>query len=156
MKKKYIFTFLFLLSLIFNNVKTCADDDGSLKIDTNLNSQEKNKEIHYIEQENDLSKLFLLETTELIYKEKDKIKNNEKINNTLLFLNPKKNEKVSKFYQSLLFNSKTINLKNDYQFLQYEKKSYISWNTITIIVLGLSVMIYSIFRTINLRKGRNE
>ncbi|MEY8462321.1 type VII secretion protein EssA [Streptococcus merionis] len=142
-----------LLSTCFLSVAVYADD-GSLKIDTDIHSNQESKEIHYIEQESELAKLFRAETSESIQKVQGKIKDGEKKEREHLFLERLSSEDIMEVYQPLLFTSKTmISNTGDYHISLNAKSSALSWQMLGMLSLGFCVMGYSIIRVFTRKKG---
>ncbi|MGT2950107.1 hypothetical protein BU202_02840 [Streptococcus cuniculi] len=152
MKKNIGLGIILFTSCLLTSVSA---DSGSLKIDTNIHSNQESKELHYIEQESELAKLFHVETTEAIQKAQDQVKETEKTDRNHLFLSSLSSEDIVEAYQPLLFTSKTmISNTGDYHFSLSAKSPALSWQVLGMLGLGFCVMGYSIIRVFIQRKGK--
>lgn len=152
--KKSIILGATLLTISFIGISASADS-GSLKIDTDIHSNQESKELHYIEQESELAKLFRLETTEAIQQMQEQEKESATRERNHLFLESLSSQGIIEAYQPLLFTSKTmISNTGDYHFSLSGKSPALSWQVLGMLGLGFCLMGYSIFRVFSQRKGK--
>ncbi|MGT2715323.1 type VII secretion protein EssA [Streptococcus respiraculi] len=152
---KKVLCFL-LLSTCLLSVAVYADD-GSLKIDTDIHSKQESKEVHYIEQESELAKLFRADTSESIQTVQENTKNTEKKEKDNLFLGNLSSTNIMEAYQPLLFTSKTmISNTGDYHISLNEKSPALSWQVLGVLSLAFCVLGYSIIRAFTRKKEGNR
>lgn len=147
-----IFLIFVILSLMIGSVQA---DDGSLQIDTNIqNNVKEQKEIQYIEQESELSKLFL-DSTEAIVEKQQKAEEKQNLDERQnLFLVKTKSKKLLETYQPLLFTADTMVVhKKGYSVSMGNRKTPISWQMVTLSILALGVTLYSVYQVIRTRKS---
>lgn len=150
MKKRLVCGLVYLL---FLGGQLVYANDGSLQIDANLTTTAEKSEISYIEQESDLAKLFQSETEKSISEVQEEAEQSYRLDKEGLFLHDIQTDSVIETYQPLLFTSKTMVHRNDgYGVSLTEKKTGLSLQTLLIIVLGMMVTMYSVFR--NKLKGK--
>ncbi|NQK94830.1 type VII secretion protein EssA [Streptococcus suis] len=150
MKKRL---FCGLVYLLFLGGQLVYANDGSLQIDANLTTTAEKSEISYIEQESDLAKLFQSETEKSISEVQEEAEQSYRLDKQALFLHDIQTDSVIETYQPLLFTPKTMVHRNDsYGVSLTEKKTGLSLQTLLVIVLGITVTSYSLFR--NKLKGK--
>lgn len=140
---------LFVISMIVSKPLIAYASDGSLQINTNIGDGQKNKEVYYIEQEEDLSQLFNPELTEQIAAKQELTTLENKAIKDSIFVEKYSKPNWSKEYQELLF---TQTVTSNYSVQMTEKEVTFPLFTIALFVLGLIVMIYSIYQS-RRRKG---
>jgi len=151
MKKLAVTFFLILLSLMARPVVFA--NDGSLRIDTSLNKAKEKTEILYFEQEGGLALLFQSETDKTVSKVQGAAEQSYERDKTGLFLQEIKSENVVETYQPLLFMPQTmVNRSDSYGVSLNEKSSSFSWQMLLMLLLGIFVTLYSLFR--NRLKGQ--
>ncbi|QWV86606.1 type VII secretion EssA family protein [Streptococcus parasuis] len=150
MKKRLVCGLVYLL---FLGGQLVYANDGSLQIDANLTTTAEKSEISYIEQESDLAKLFQSETEKSISEMQEEAEQSYRLDKEGLFLHDIQTDSVIETYQPLLFTSKTMVHRNDnYGVSLTEKKTGLSIQMLLIIILGMTVTLYSVFR--NKLKGK--
>lgn len=149
--KKWLFCGL--VYLLFLGGQLVYANDGLLQIDANLTTTAEKSEISYIEQESDLAKLFQSETEKSISEVQEEAEQTYRLDKQGLFLHNIQTDSVIETYQPLLFTPKTMVHRNDsYGVSLTEKKTRLSLQMLLIIVLGMTVTLYSLFR--NKLKGK--
>lgn len=152
-----IMSILFCLSFFSCRFEALAAEDGSLKINTNIQTTPQSSGIHYIEQESDLSALFRLETTASIQKQQDKTKKEEQQDKHNLFIKTRSSQRLVDTYTAHLFNTNTAVTRTDNQqiTLNMPSSSFSVSMIVMLLVAGL-VMGYSVIRMMNAKKGQDR
>lgn len=126
--------------------------DGSLEIKTDISEGQTDKEIYYIEQEEDLSRLFSLDLTKAIVAYQAERVQEEVQEKEVLFLNPSPKTDTVALYQGLLFNPDTqLQSKEDYGITLSQKKPSLSPWVVGLLLLGGVVTVLSLYASM---KGR--
>ncbi|MGT2867134.1 secretion protein [Streptococcus fryi] len=148
MKRYLIYPFMVLVSVIVMEPSLAFANDGSLQINTDINQGKETKEVYYIEQETELSKLFNLEITDNINRKQTVSLEEEKNFKDGIFLQKLVGNNWSSDYQKLLFNPETeLSVSSDYGVQLVEKKSGVSWQMLVLLGLGVMVMSWSLYQT---------
>ncbi|MGT2772534.1 type VII secretion EssA family protein [Streptococcus marimammalium] len=155
MKKRILIIVMTVGISIF--IPTVLADDGSLKINTDIQSNETRKEVFYIEQENELSQLFKEEITKNIAQKQESSLSQERELKETIFLQEIEEENLVDNYQPLLFTTNTANSSlGEYNVTLGQKKSSISIQTVAIFLLGFLVMLFSLYRVFGHKRGKNH
>ncbi|MCU9533510.1 type VII secretion EssA family protein [Streptococcus sp. CSL10205-OR2] len=155
MKKRILIIVMTVGISIF--IPTVLADDGSLKINTDIQSNETRKEVFYIEQENELSQLFKEEITKNIAQKQESSLSQERELKETIFLQEIEEENLVDNYQPLLFITDTANSSlGEYNVTLGQKKSSISIQTVVIFLLGFLVMLFSLYRVFGHKRGKNH
>ncbi|WP_155974073.1 type VII secretion protein EssA [Streptococcus ruminantium] len=148
MKRHFSRLFVLCLSVIVMEPSFVFANDGSLQINTDINQGKETKEVYYIEQETELSKLFNAETTALIAHKQELTLSEEKSLKEGIFLEDLPSNNWSTDYRELLFNPETeLAVSSDYGVQLTEKKPGISWQMLALFCLGIVVMSWSLVQT---------
>lgn len=148
MKRHFSRLFVLCFSVIVMEPSFVFANDGSLQINTDINQGKETKEVYYIEQETELSKLFQTETTDTISQKQAVVSEEEKSLKEGIFLEDLPSNNWSTDYRELLFNPETeLAVSSDYGVQLTEKKSGISWQMLALFGLGIVVMSWSLYQT---------
>ncbi|WP_449457893.1 secretion protein [Streptococcus suis] len=148
MKRHFSRLLILCLSVIVMEPSLVFANDGSLQINTDINQGKETKEVYYIEQETELSKLFNLEITDNINRKQAVSLEEEKNFKDGIFLQKLVGNNWSSDYQKLLFNPETeLSVSSDYGVQLVEKKSGVSWQMLVLLGLGVMVMSWSLYQT---------
>lgn len=148
MKRHFSHLFILCLSVIVMEPSLVFANDGSLKINTDINQGKETKEVYYIEQETELSRLFNTETTDNITQKQEATLEEEKNLKEGIFLEELPENDWSADYRELLFNPDTErSVSSDYGVQLLDRKSGLSWSMITLFGLGVLVMSWSLYQT---------
>ncbi|MBF0780480.1 MULTISPECIES: type VII secretion protein EssA [unclassified Granulicatella] len=148
---------IFCLSFFLLVSKVNAAEDGALKINTNIQPTQQSKGIHYIEQENDLSALFRLETTTSIHQQQDKEKLEERQDKNSLFINVRSSQRLVDTYTATLFNGQTNMTRTDNAHIVLNSvTSEFSLSMIVSLLIAVVIMGYSIIQVIISKKGQHK
>lgn len=148
MKRHFSRLFVLCFSVIVMEPSFVFANDGSLQINTDINQGKETKEVYYIEQETELSKLFQTETTDTISQKQAVVSDEEKSLKEGIFLEDLPSNNWSTDYRELLFNPETEHaVSSDYGVQLTEKKPGISWQMLALFGLGIVVMSWSLYQT---------
>ena len=129
--------------------------DGSLKIDTNLQTPTEQRDVFYIEQETSLAKLFSPEVTNKIdIMQTKELEGYTEEKNSIFMMDIKK-ENLVEAYQILLFTPETmVSTKTNHTITLNERTKPITWQMVLILLVGLIVMGISIYNLTRKNKGK--
>lgn len=153
MKRQLIGLFTVLVSIIVLKPSCAFANDGLLHINTDISQGKETKEIYYIEQETDLSKLFNSEVTAQVKYRQEQVAKKDVAFKEGIFLEVFPQNDWSQDYQQLLFNPETeLAVASDYSVQLTPKKTDTPMGMLALFSAGLGVMIWSVVQT-KKRKG---
>lgn len=155
---------LFCLSFFFfrfevqaSEEESVKSEDGTLKINTDIQTTPQPSGIRYIEQESDLSALFRLETTVNIQQQKDKRKKEELQDKNNLFIKEHPAERLVEIYTAELFHANVAVTRLDNQQITLNAvPSSFSMTMILVLLIAGIMMGYSVIRVLIKKKGQDK
>lgn len=151
MKHKSFITVIILI--IVCSIPSYAQD-GSLKIDLDISTNEEQHETTYIEQQDDLMKLFYPSITDKISRHQQQQKTQQQSFIKNIFLQ-QPHHSNKKDIEQLFINTKIFRHTEQIGIVLKEQPIMITWKDMFLLILGFSIMILSIIKILKRKKMNN-